>query len=295
MIAEELHYLLDNPPKPAKGGKGELKKSIVASIDKNCKGLKEAGLLFSGGVDSTLLAVLLRDRLNLHCYCAGIQGSQDLEWSKRVAKELGLNLKTIIITKEELEQELPKIVKLVGPNIMKVGVATPFYFCMREAKEKVFFSGLGTEELFAGYHRHENALRQGGYRTVEEEIVKGLKSMWERDITRDTAVAKAFNKGLRVPFLDEKVIAVSLGIPAERKIKLEPPVKKLVLREIALELGVPKEVAWRPKKAAQYGSGVDKVIRKVMTISRRNLNKTALLMKKSEKEKHFKTHINGKR
>ena len=51
-----------------------------------------------------------------------------------------------------------------------------------------------------------------------------------------------------------------MGIPGERKLSTEH--RKIILREIAEELGLPKEIAWRPKQAAQYGSGFDKVMEK---------------------------------
>lgn len=246
-------------PEPIKSTEEQLKQAIIEAVEKESSGLEEAGLLFSGGVDSTLLAILLKDRLALKCYCAGIEGSPDLEWAERTAKALHLGLHTVTV--RELEKELSEIVRIVGPNIMRVGVAAPFYFCMREAPEKVFFSGLGTEELYAGYERHWKAFETRGYSGVEEERVNGLKSIWERDLTRDLAVAKAFGKELKTPFLEREVVARSLGIPAEKM--RSSGLKKFVLRRIALELGVPREVVERPKKAAQYGSGVDKAIRKL--------------------------------
>mgnify|MGYP006282303643 CR=1 FL=1 len=250
-------------PEPIKSTKEELKQAIVEAVKKDCTGLKKAALLFSGGVDSTLLAVLMKNELDLKCYCAGMSGSPDLEWAEKISKELGLRLKTKTITEEELEQELPKIVSIVGPNLMKVGVATPFYFCMRGSKEKNFFSGLGTEELYAGYQRHLKALEQEGLEGADQERKRGLKTMWERDLTRDLALANAFDKKLKTPFLHENVVARSLGIPIEKTINKDSKLKKLVLRDIAQDLGAPESVVQRPKKAAQYGSRVDKAMRKI--------------------------------
>ena len=63
-----------------------------------------------------------------------------------------------------------------------------------------------------------------------------------------------------VPFLDDEVIKAAMGIPGERK--LNPEHRKIILREIAEELGLLKEIAWRKKLGAQYGSGFDKVMDK---------------------------------
>ncbi len=63
------------------------------------------------------------------------------------------------------------------------------------------------------------------------------------------------------PFLDDELIIAAMGIPGEHKIKNGH--KKAVLREIAEEMGLPHEIAWREKRAAQYGSGFDKAFDKL--------------------------------
>ena len=52
-----------------------------------------------------------------------------------------------------------------------------------------------------------------------------------------------------------------MQIPGKRK--LNKKYKKIILREIAQDLGLPKEFAWRKKQAAQYGSKFDKAIYKL--------------------------------
>ncbi|MDP4012946.1 MAG: asparagine synthase-related protein, partial [Candidatus Nanoarchaeia archaeon] len=46
-------------------------------------------------------------------------------------------------------------------------------------------------------------------------------------------------------------------------LKINNEMNKIVLREAAVKLGLPKEFAYRPKKAAQYGSKFDKTIQKL--------------------------------
>ena len=113
----------------------------------------------------------------------------------------------------------------------------------------------GSEEIFAGYQRHLDA------KDPHAECWNGLKNMWQRDFVRDVTIAKALGITVLCPFLDEDLIIKSMGIPADKKINKE--FKKIILREIAEELGLPKEFAWRPKKAAQYGSYFDKALIKL--------------------------------
>ena len=69
----------------------------------------------------------------------------------------------------------------------------------------------------------------------------------------------------RVPYLDLDVINISMNIPMKYKINGEDDhLRKCILREVARDLGVPEETVKRPKKATQYGSGIDKMLRRIL-------------------------------
>lgn len=54
---------------------------------------------------------------------------------------------------------------------------------------------------------------------------------------------------LRVPFLDLRVIGVAMSIPAHLKIHgPEDELRKRILREAALEMGVPEYIAMSPRR-----------------------------------------------
>src|SRR3989344_2858356 len=224
---------------------------------------KKFGLLFSGGIDSTYLAKYFKDKgYDFTCYTAVLDSEAipaDLEAAQKVAKELGLKLKVKKIKIEEIPQYLKKIVPLIeDSNVVKVGVALTFYVACEMAKEdgcKVIFSGLGSEEIFAGYERHKNSAN------INQECLSGLRKMYERDLYRDDVLTMDNNMELRLPFLDLELIDYALKIPEKYKIKGE--VTKYILREIALEKGIPKEYAFRKKTAAQYGSKFDYALGKL--------------------------------
>lgn len=241
----------------------ELKELVVNSIKKNIP-QERFGILFSGGVDSTVIAqVCKKEKKDFICYTAalkdkGLKQAEDLTFAKKVAKKLNLKLKIKTINLDETEDYIKKILKILKePNVIKVGVALPFYIAFEMAKKdniNVMFSGLGSEELFAGYERHTKA------KDVNKECFNGFLNIYERDIKRDLAVAKAQDIILRLPYLDEKLINYALKIPAEFKLSVSQ--NKLILREVAEQLGL-KEFAWRKKRAAQYGSKFDKAIEKL--------------------------------
>lgn len=239
--------------------KKQVEKALINAIKKRIPGEK-FGIFLSGGVDSTLIAFILHKLgAEFTCYSVGIKESKDLEGAKEFTRQFDLIWKHKIFSFEEVEQIARETKKIFDkPDVVNVGVGSVIYACAELAKQDgatLFFGGLGSEEIFAGYQRHENV------KDVNEECWRGLKSMWQRDLTRDYALAKSLGIRVLCPFLDDELIISAMGISGEEKIKNGH--KKAILREIAEELGLPHEMAWREKRAAQYGSGFDKAFDKL--------------------------------
>ena len=242
----------------------EVHRLLQEAVAKRLPG-QRVGVLFSGGIDSVYIAWLLKQAgAEVVCYtaafdCVGMEPAPDLLASRKAAALLQLPLIETHATLADIERELPIIIERIeSANVVKVGVALPFHFCCAKAHDdgiKVMFSGLGSEEIFAGYERH------GESKNVNEECLSGLRQMHERDLYRDDVITMAHSIELRLPFLDKDVVAYGLRIPAIHKLNNEQ--KKIILREAALQGGVPEELVWRKKKAAQYGSKFNQAIEKL--------------------------------
>ena len=224
---------------------------------------KKFGLLFSGGLDSVVLAKILKNLgSNFVCYTAAtLENSPDLIYAKKAAEHLGVELKYKIVSPEEVKESLQEIVPLIEDNnVVKVGVALPIYFASQLARDdscKVIFSGSGADELFAGYNRYKkSALDQ-----LNKDCFSDVLKIYEKNAYRDDVITMSNHLELRVPYLDKDVVEYSLRIVPELKIK--DGVEKYILRKLALDLGIDEEFAMRPKKAAQYGSGFDKILGKL--------------------------------
>ncbi|MBI1969831.1 asparagine synthase [Candidatus Woesearchaeota archaeon] len=240
--------------------KAVLKEIQVQAIARRTEHKKHFGIFFSGGLDSSFLALVCKQlKKKFTCYTVGLEGARDVEYAKRVAKQLQFPLKMKILSLKEAEKIILKTMQIVPRHdVVTVGIASVVVAALELAKKdkvKIFFSGLGAEEIFAGYERHAKAP------DINAECWNGLRNMWEMDFIRDYAVGMQYGITLLTPFLDKEVINIAMQVPGEWKWNKEE--KKIILREIAEESGLPKACAWRKKQAAQYGSNMDKALEKL--------------------------------
>lgn len=233
-------------------------------------------ILLSGGVDSSAIA-LVASRVNadIPCVAIGLKGSPDAEAAQKAAELMRLNLREHIVTLDELEQVIPKVISTIkSVDVTKVSVGAVVWIGLEQAKKSGksekpecnnVLCGLGSEEIFAGYKRHRDALNSTqSFDSVHEECWRGLIGMWERDLTRDAAICSALQVSALTPFLDEELIVASMTAPAN--LKLNESHSKVLFRMAAEQLGLPAEICWRKKHAAQYGSrildGIEKIAKR---------------------------------
>ena len=65
------------------------------------------------------------------------------------------------------------------------------------------FSGLGADEVWAGYSRYKTAVKsEGGIAALKAEMSLDLDRLWHRNMGRDDRVISVNGKEARFPFLD---------------------------------------------------------------------------------------------
>jgi len=225
----------------------ELEKLLVNAVEER-KG--DVGIAFSGGLDSTLLAFICSKlKIPFTLYSVGLEGSPDLEWARKISKHYGWKLKEKVLEDVEVENIFLKLKDLlVRKDVVNYGVGAVTYAVCSMVEEKILFTGLGSEELFAGYERHKG--------DVNKNCWEGLLGIYDRDVVRDKSISASFGIEVRCPFLDKELIEYAMKI--DGSLKMNEEFKKVILRETAESMGM--EFCWRKKKAAQYGSYFDKVL-----------------------------------
>lgn len=245
-----------------------LRDALRKAVDKRIG--QKTGIAFSGGVDSSLIAALAKGKESkITLYSVGLENSHDVSQAIRAAELLGLKdcLCLRIVTQDEIESCLPKVIKAIGNvDTTQISIGTPLFIAAERAHDdgiKIMLSGQGADELFAGYHRHAKAFEKGAD-VLHQEIIKGMQNVGEADLKRDTAVTAANSIELRTPYLDDDVIEIGLRIAPELKIRKtgEGYKNKYILRRLAEDV-IPHEIAWKEKKAVQYGSGVHRALDKL--------------------------------
>jgi len=228
--------------------------------------VNELGVSFSGGVDSSILAVSCRDLgKKVTLITIGFSSMRDIEVSREVSRELQLPLLYKVLSLEELEEGIASTLKIVKfDRLVLLELAVCFYFVFKIASEhgiRTVASANGLDELFCGYDLYR---RYSNDEKGAREIMKALIETARRDKAEIDKVAALWNVNYESPFLSERFVRFALNIPLQYKIRGEDDeLRKHVLREAALKIGVPRLAAMRRKKAFQYSSGIHKAIGKL--------------------------------
>ncbi len=223
----------------------------LARILRQIKCPSKSTISFSGGLDSSILAYLSRGE-DVELLTVGFRGSRDIENAREIASLLGMELHVVHLTLDDLLWGIGEISRLF-PSLtaMEISFELPLLFTAKNSSRGRLCTGQGADELFGGYSK---------YLRNPELMKSDIKGMLERTLPRERAIAGHYGKELITPFVDDDILSLSREMPIECKIN--GGVRKWVLREAARKIGVPDIVVAREKKAAQYGSGIWKEMRR---------------------------------
>jgi asparagine synthase (glutamine-hydrolysing) len=150
---------------------------------------------------------------------------------------------------------------------VKAVIGVPFYWVAEKTAESglnVLLAGQGADELFGGYRRYVNEYMAHGAAKVREVLYSDVVRLHEANIERDEKICRFYDVSLRLPFASYEIAEFALSLPMDLKIEKKiDGQRKLVLRKVAKNLGLPESIVNKPKRAVQYATGVNDVLGKI--------------------------------
>jgi asparagine synthase (glutamine-hydrolysing) len=232
---------------------GELADALETALEETAT----AAVAFSGGVDSALVA----DAVEGPLYVAGFPESHDVEAARDAARAFDRELRVVELSVDDVERAVPEVAAATGrTNAMDVAIALPLYLVAERAAADGYHRlavGQGADELFGGYAKVAKApddprVEADTVRGARRETVLGLAEQ----LPRDVLALEAAGVDPVTPLLDDRVVRAALQLPGHLLVD-DRGERKVALRQVA-NRRVPARVAYRGKKAVQYGSLVNR-------------------------------------
>lgn len=208
--------------------------------------LESVSVLFSGGLDSTVIAAIadleLPEEVEIElinvAFGTAAQASaapdrvtclESFADLMSISPKRKWRLNLVTIGRDELTEFTAPIASLMYPNntLMDISISAPLWFASRGAgmmpepgfsdlktanfvphvsRAKVLLLGAGADEQFAGYGRHRVSYKRGGWEGLQAELDKDLKRLHKRNLGRDDRVLADHGREARFPYLDEGVM-----------------------------------------------------------------------------------------
>jgi asparagine synthase (glutamine-hydrolysing) len=142
------------------------------------------GSFLSGGIDSSSIVAMMKRHSNgrrIETYTIGMETEDlrydiipdDVEWARRVKQQLDTDYHEIML-KPDVAELLPRLVYHMDEPA--IDMAIPSYLVSRAAREtvRVMLSGMGGDEVFAGYPRQLAMKLAGAFDPVPELLRRPL-------------------------------------------------------------------------------------------------------------------------
>ena len=244
----------------------EMQNSVKTTVFDN-----KIGVAFSGGVDSTLIAKLLKDMgYEIHLLTVGFHDSHDINFALQVNEVLDYphNILEIDLTSfNEITSKIHDIIRTDNLSWNENSIA--FYYVSKLAQEyglKTIVTANGIDELFCGYNSYREAISSG-----EDKVIEMMNTKLENEkqmMIAVNSVCSEFGMKIVQPLLSPSFIDFAKKIPISEKIHdSDDLMRKHIIRNLAIDCGVPEISAQKQKKALQYGSQIHKALLKSRKIS----------------------------
>ena len=228
--------------------------AIRSSVDRAATA--RSAVAFSGGVDSALLAATCDRPL----YVVGFPDSHDVEAARTAARAMGVEdrLRVRTLSIDDVDRVVPTVSRAIGrTNAMDVAIAVGMYLVAEavgaDGHDRLL-CGQGADELFGGYEKVGRLDHRVEATSVRDAVFEQVRTVPEQ-VSRDVLAIEAAGVRPIVPYLADDVVSPALTLSESALVS--GSTRKATLRRIAA-MHLPRSIAYREKKALQYGSLVSR-------------------------------------
>ncbi|HDP96263.1 MAG TPA: hypothetical protein ENN25_01020 [Euryarchaeota archaeon] len=215
-------------------------------------------IAFSGGVDSTLLTAIASEFCDIEAVTVGVEGCADFANAERASAEFGIELKKIVLSENGVLKAASRITEIAGTADRHfISFELPSFIVLESVDGNLLITGQGADELFGGYAKYlDKPISE-----FEHIRMLDIERLVNETVPLESRIAENIGKTIERPYLFEAIFRLAINIPIEIVYPTNG-IRKRVIREALLSLGLSELLANTEKKAAQYGSGVDRILKK---------------------------------
>lgn len=225
----------------------KIRKELTAAV----KHTVSDGILFSGGLDSAILASLKPEIMAVSVSL--LPDSEDFAFAKIMADHFQLNHHAVEVSQEEAIEVIPEVIKILKSFDPAIPNDLAVFFGLRHAKMSNILhvmTGDGSDELFAGY----------SYMQAINDLDAYLKRINLSPTFNSNRIGSYMGIQILQPYLWENFKEIALNTPLQFKIRMRNGKKigKWILRK-AFEDLLPPAITWQNKRPLEVGSGMTRL------------------------------------